>query len=471
MTAIAGKLSLYCVLFCLVLPALVATSSSRGSPVTLRSRPSSRSRSSDSPRSPRVFSKWAQFFRVARRNNSEKIAFPEDFNNDECLTLLEHLRAQPKDLKLYNEHMCKSIDGAVLKTLVSVVAAHNAPDYAKSRLLGKKCIVNIPIETWSILSSFHAQTLGLHIASIPKTALPYLNWQTFRDMAFAYMVSQIQNPQDYNGWCRHLPKKFSRAIWTDNLWHILSPECVADIHDPDAQIAAIKLIVEKSENDLKRPEISRPDLLELGLRLIRIQAIKRTLSHRVCKTNRNVLDYLTKKKNSMITRLIEIYEINTERLEIPHKTLNLATRCGNMMSIINYCAANGGDKHASAATQEFLSIFGDLDPHSAFTWEAVSKLAVKNPSLEAIQLISRLVASDSESRLPMDTLIQEALHNSSSTILKTVIDSTRSNKLLNCIKETLHRGKREFGHLTVTALLQRIKDVKQQSLSNSRSTS
>lgn len=471
LSAISRSMSLYCAMLCLVLPALVATSSSRGSPAVVWSSASSRSRSNDSPRSPRVYNQWGRLFRVARSSSTGKLDFPEVFGHEECLGLLDHLKSRPKDIKPYNELLCMSIDGAVFKTMVSVISASTNPDFARSKLFGKKCIANMPIETWSIMSPFHASTLDLTISSLPKAALPYLSWQTFRSTAFAHMAAQIHTPQAYNGWCKYLPKKFSRAIWTDNLWHILSPECVADIANPDAQIAAVKLIAEKSEWDMKKPEIGRPDLFELGLRLIRIQAIKRVLTHNATKTAKHVLEYIIKKKNNLIERLTELHQINTDYLKTANRTATLNIRCGIMKSMLSYCDAHGGDKVSSAATKGFLEEYGNLDPLSIFTWEAVSKLAVKNPSAEAIHLIADLVTAGLNDRLPLDTLLEEALRNGSSIVIKTIIDATQCNRLLNYIRSSLQKGRRQLGEHTVIALVQRIHDTKQASVTFSGSTS
>lgn len=429
------------------------SSAGRSAPSSSRSSPSSVLRSNPSTGSPRP-SYWTRFFRRVNLDNRGSLYFPETFDRNLAISLLDHLKYSYKDLKKYNNGLCKVMDGRVFSVIIGLAQEAEYRKSSKRRLLGYKCIRNIPVETWSVLSKSQVNNLAISITDIPAPAVSYLLWDVFKAAVTNHWHKQNQQPISYNGWCRHIqPHQFSREIWTGDLWHVLTSDCVADMLKSKSRIGAVRLI---AEIDLSRLNIGRPDLVDLSQRLIRLLTIKRAIINK----GKKAYEYVQKRIAQLVFDLEVLFEENTKFLETANRKEILLQRCSMMDRMLKFMHIGAGAATVAEDATNLLEMTGEIDPLSVFTWEAISKLAVKNPSMAVVDLISNLVSSMNTRRLPIDSLLDESCRNSSVAILLTIIDKTKNWKMLNAIRDAVKTHNKQLSKYNARELYARISNAK-----------
>jgi hypothetical protein len=371
-----------------------------------------------------------------------------------ALSLISHLKFGYKDLKKYNNGLCKYMDGKAFGVIFGLAQEPKYRKLIKRRLLGRKCVNNIPVETWSVLTKAQVNNLSISITDIPATAVPYLLWNVCKAAVTNHWSRQTCQPIAYNGWCRYInPHQFSREIWTGDLWHVLTADCVADMTKSKSRIAAVKLI---SEIKVDRLDTGRPALADLGLRLIRLQSIKKSILSK----GKRSYEYTHKRLDQLVRDLENLFVENTKFLADANRVEVLFQRCEMMNTILKFVCVGASSLSAAEDASNFLRMYGELNPLSVFTWETISKIAVKNPSLSVIQLISKLVSSVPTRRLPIDSLLEESCQNSSVSILIAIMDHTTNWKMLNAIRDAVKLHSKRLGKYNIRELYARLQKAK-----------
>ncbi len=373
------------------------------------------------------------------------------FTRESAIELAMYLKAHHRQLKYYNSRLCPLIDGAIFKTITGVAHEPEHLKLVKSVLLNKNCIKKIPEETWSLLSESDINRLGMSISQLPSLAVPHLQWNVFKAALKLHYFRTHLRPIQYNGWCKLIkPHQFSREIWTSDLWTILNGECVADMHTKKSQLNAIRLIAENPKLDV--PNIGRPELREVGYRIVRLQSIKRALhsDHHVA------IQLTTKYIEEFIGGLNVLFQQNISFLQKANRKRVLCKRISFMDDILKYAQLGSSNPAAKNIISRFLKHYELLGSASTFTWEAISKFAVKNPSLELIEYISSMVCAMKDVRLPIDSIVSEAIRTGSTRILLAIIDCTKNKKLLGFISRSIGAHKKKFGSFNSSELFRHI---------------
>lgn len=404
-----------------------------------------------SPR-PLSYAGWSSLFPQDRTAGTPAGMWPEKFSRDDAIRLARHLKSHSEDLKRYNQDLCPAMTGEVFTAVASLSSKPEHLSNIRRYLFNPECMSSIPDATWSMLTVAAAKSLSLSIDELPKAAVPVLTWNVFKTVAKNHLGRERVQPTAYNGWCRLVaPWQFSTEIWTGQLWHLLTPECIADMAKPSSQRSAVVTLARK---DMSRT-LDDEQIRDVAFRLTRLQAVKRVAKH----LGQNlVFDQIEVKTAEMIGALTGLRQKSYTYVQnaIPEerrREVEARIRC--MDSITEFCSSGASHLNSHVIISEFIANF-KLDALNVFTWEFLSKYVVKDPSRNVLLLIAELAESEGQRRLPMDSILNEAVRIGSAKVVRTVVDCTDNHRQLEHIRVLVSANFKAFGSYNVDELLRLI---------------